>query len=706
MFLRLRRADVLRALALVLLIVVAWCFAQNRLTVRHWKVPLLFFSDGIQVFALEKDAAKGHFLPLLFKTNPQLGAPYPANWNDFPFSEDLLWFAGGVISKFMGLFAAGNFLTLVGHVLAGLSLLIVCRLLRYRWEWGFVGGLAYGLAPYAFWRGLGHLGLTYYWHIPLCLLVCGWCWSRGGLELSGRKFWFAIIVAILAGIQNLYYANPFLQFLVLAGLAQAVRRQPWRKIVAPLVVGAVTVCAVLLMNLDTILYQVTRGLNLEASARTYQAVELYALKPLDLFMPPPTHHLKAARQIAQDYQYHYNKKTLIPGEIFAPYLGLFGITGLLGLAVISIIRISRRPSQSIPIQAGQVLWLLLYSAVGGGNGLLGQLGFNYFRCTNRYSIYILTIVVLFAVKHLSRATRSWSRIKMTAIAPAVAIVILWDQLPKQVSGANISEMNTRISSDRFFAREMEKNLPEHAMIFQVPVMRFPESPPIYQMGDYEHFRPYLHTRELRYSYGDDKGRGTDNWQAQVEQLPASEMIQKLEEYGFSAIYVNRAGYSDRGNKLIDDCAAAGRGRAIQSPAQDLVCVFLNPAPNPVLPPRWPRFGRGWYPEERDNHTNWRWSSGNAELVWSNDTAYPQKLRLSFELGSVGSRTVEIWKDKTLLYRSPELASGKISHSLLLEIPPGNERLLFKTQPAIRVPNSQDTRLLGFALYDFRVERID
>ena len=587
MFFRLRRVDLWRSLVLLLVIAAAWCYAQNRLSLRNWKVPLVFTGDAIEVFALEKDAAEGHYFPIVSKLNPHLGAPYVANWNDFPFTEDLLWFAGGLITKLIGLFAAANLLALLGHMLAGLSLFIVCRVLRYRWHWAFLGGLAYGLAPYAFCRGLGHLGLTYFWHIPLCLLVCGWCWSRRGLEMRGGKFWLAVIIAFLTGIQNLYYTNPFLQFLALAGLTQAVRRQPWRKIVAPFVVGTVTVCAVVLMNLDTVLYQLKHGLNLAASARYYHSVEMYALKPLDLVMPPPSHHLKAAREIAQQYVSDQNKRVLYAGEIFAQYLGLFGIGGLLGLLAVTVTRTSCWPPRSIPIQAGQVLWIILYSAVGGGNGLIGQLGFNYFRCTNRYSIYILAIVLIFAVKHLSRATRSWSSITVVTIAFALAVVILWDQLPKQIPAKQIEAVYEEMSSDRAFAREMERNLPRHAMVFQLPVVKFPESGPIFEMGDYEHFRPYLHTADLRFSYGDDKGRGREDWQFQVQKLPVSEMIAELEEYGFTGIYVNRKGYPDRGKKLIEDCQAAGRVRVIESPAHDLACIFLNPAQHPSFPSRFP-----------------------------------------------------------------------------------------------------------------------
>ena len=54
-------------------------------------------------------------------------------------------------------------------------------------------------------------------------------------------------------------------------------------------------------------------------------------------------------------------------------------------------------------------------------------------------------------------------------------------------------------------------LPPGAMVFQLPVMAFPEVAPAHNLGDYEHFRPYLATRALRFSYGMLKGRSRHRW---------------------------------------------------------------------------------------------------------------------------------------------------------------------------------------------------
>ena len=345
-------------------------------------MPLSIASDGLSLLALEKSAAEGNFQPVVLKFNPHLGAPYRANWNDYPLTEEPLIIAAGLLTRCVGLFVATNFLVLVAHVLAALSFFTVCRVLAYRWQWAFVASLAFSLSHYAFQRGFPHLILTFYWHIPLCLLVCAWSGSRHGLEFHGSKFWLALGIGLITGVQNPYYTNAFLHFLGFAAIAQTVRRQPWQRVVSPLLVGTAAVTGLLLMNLDTLYYQTTHGKNIEAAGRNYQSVEIYSLKPLDLLVPPPDHRSSFARKIAWDYMYDDAKKIQVYGEVFSPYLGVAGIGALLWLGIVCVIRVSRWPSQPIPVHALQTLWLMLYSVMGGINGLLGQAGICLFRCAN------------------------------------------------------------------------------------------------------------------------------------------------------------------------------------------------------------------------------------------------------------------------------------------------------------------------------------
>jgi phosphoglycerol transferase len=281
-------------------------------------------------------------------------------------------------------------------------------------------------------------------------------------------------------------------------------------------------------------------------------LENYGLTLPELFAPPAYHRW---HWWSVFWQTHYSAQSFLAGERDSPYLGFAGTAGLLWLAVPSLFHLLKGQLRCIPTQALQVLWILLYSLVGGINLLIGVFGFILFRATNRYSIVILTIALLFLVRQLSRCC---PRQFVRPVALGLLVLGLWDQLPPSTDRAFVQQ-NARVArSDLHFVSDLEKALPSGSKVFQLPVVDFPESPPIHQMTAYEHFRPYLFSRSLHFSYGSDKGRYREAWQKEIEKMPAAQMAAKLEEFGFDAVLVNRRGYEDRGDGLIAELAATGR----------------------------------------------------------------------------------------------------------------------------------------------------
>lgn len=135
------------------------------------------------------------------------------------------------------------------------------------------------------------------------------------------------------------------------------------------------------------------------------------------------------------------------------------------------------------------------------------------------------------------------------------------------------------------------------------------------MADYEHFRPYLHARSLRFSYGSVKGRTREARQKKVESLGVARGPSTLERYGFSAIWINRKGYPDAGAAVGEQLRTAGRSTVLaENP--EFVCVVLVPSHTPELPPD---FMRGWQELEAGDGQQWRRSSGSAALALQNPT---------------------------------------------------------------------------------------
>jgi phosphoglycerol transferase len=110
-------------------------------------------------------------------------------------------------------------------------------------------------------------------------------------------------------------------------------------------------------------------------------------------------------------------------------------------------------------------------------------------------------------------------------------------------------MKAQFEKDASFIHQIELVTPEQGMIFQLPYVPFPENPPIYNMTEYDHFRGYLHSKHLRWSYGVMRGREGDRWLRSISAKPIPELLDAVSLKGYAGIYVNRTGYPDRAERV-------------------------------------------------------------------------------------------------------------------------------------------------------------
>jgi phosphoglycerol transferase len=474
---------------------------------------------------------------------PQLGAPFTGNWNDFPLTEKPFFTLAGMLANIIGLFAAANLTVLIGQVLAAEAFYLACRVLGANWIWAFAGAVVFAFSHYAFAHGFNHIIIMYYWHVPLGLLVVEWVIRGKGLHFWERNFIYALVIAVIFGIQNQYFCNLFVQLVCLGGLVQVFRRG-WREVLPSAAVAATAVAFFFLMNFNTILYGLIYGPNTEAVVRIYRGLEKYGLKLVDLILPPPDHRFAPFASWSTD---HLANVLLPPGEWPpAQYIGLIGMVALVWLVVLSLRRLAT--GGRAPLETWLIMWVLLYSEVGGLNCIAGSFGAVLFRATSRYSIFIICILLMFAVRQLS-SINFRNRTLIYATALFVVLIAIWDQTPPFVSSDAIAATAQAVASDRHFVEAMEKHLPPNAMIFQVPVADFPESP-VAGNSSYENLRPYLFSNELRFAFGSDKGRPDTQWQVDLQRKPVADAVADLERYGFAAFYINRDAFADQGEGFV------------------------------------------------------------------------------------------------------------------------------------------------------------
>jgi hypothetical protein len=681
---------------LFLLVTLLWCTAYNRWTLDAWRTPLVYEGDAWPVMANAKAFASGEIYPIVPKYPASLGAPFIANWNDYPSPAEGLFAWAGLLAWIFGVFTGANVTVLAGHLLAAGSFYFVSGALGYRRTLGLCGAIIFSMSRYAFARNLSHLGPAYYWHVPLGLLVV---WLAAGAEWTPkdrRKLWLCLIVAVLHGIQDPYFSGLFMQFLVLASVVCAIRRESWSRILFPVGIASVVFATCVVMNLDTFYNRIANGPNSESLVRNYAALETYALKPIELFLPIA--HRFAALEVWTHKA--YLAQAAILGEIGSAYLGIIGIVGFAFLVWSAARAAVLSKSESVPSHFWLILWVLIYSVIGGLNGFLGLFGVILFRSSNRYSIVILAIVLLFLVKRLSGLTRGRRPFPVALLGGIAVLVAFFDQSPRPTKLAVINRVRALVASDRQIVSTLETKLPAQAMVFELPVMGFPEVPPIRAMTDYEHFRPYLQSHSLRFSYGNIKGRTRERWQDEAVRFGTPRLVNTLQRYGFSALLINKKAYEAKGAALLAELAAAGRSEVLCE-SEDLVCIRLNPVPNPILPPE---FDRNWSELEASATENWRWSTGDASIILYNQGPQPREMRLSFLLASLGSRTIQISKDGQELFADSfsDAASSK-SVDLIVQVPPGRSEVRFHTNVVGVPPGNGDERKLAFNVRNFTIE---
>lgn len=582
-----------------------WMSATGRSSLEQLSVPVNYSGDAIGVLGHIKAYASGDILPWLPKEVDKLGAPTGANWTDYP-NEDLLYFAAGMLARAAGFFTGVNLFLVLLQALAGIAFLAVGRSLGYRLSITFAGAVLFTLAPYAFERTLDHLSLAAYFHVPLALFTVLWTMGHapGGPESRPRRqLALAATGAFLAGVLNPYYLAAFgwlMAWVFLGALLSRSRPVLGRSVLMlAIAAGAFTV-----QTLDSLWMFFTHGPNLEAFHRNLKGLDQFGLRLPDLAFPR-THRWEAFETWARS-TYHAVAAGggLERGEAMRAYIGLAGALALGGLLVAGSARLAARQFERISPWYWLALAVIAYGVVGGINYFLGAFGFVMLRGTNRFSIVLAAIALLWLCERAS----VWPRLVRWAVAVAMLTVGVWDQLPR--SGVIVpppEAIRPAVLRDAKFVAEMESTLPAGSMILQVPLKAYPESGFIHRMSDYDHLRPYLHSSRLRFSYGSLKGRGDTEWQLRLATQPPAQIVARAREYGFAAIMVNRNAYVDAARGL-DGALRPLLGAPVATNDDYLLYRIADVPARPALPPMAPglRYKGFSYVERGDGHA-WSWA---------------------------------------------------------------------------------------------------
>ncbi len=501
--------------------------------------PITYSNDGLFAAAVIKAASKFEYLPFMSKAIPSLGAPAGAQWDDYPFNDDVFIFGFGVVARVAGVFAAMNLVFLGACWLAAISMFWVCRRLHFSRSGSMLASILFGFSMFAVARNVSHLGLTLYFSTPLAILLAAWLASRKGIQFKTPKFYASVAICVLLSWSFIYLFIFALELWAVASAAGFLKNASKQRAVVTLTLVFVAFAGALSMNFETVVSRAAFGVNTRAVQRNPADVEKFALKPINLIVPAGSHRFELMRELAVRAQ----KSSLINGEHPSPYLGMVGAVLLLALFAQTLRASAARPRFVMAWASSAAFFIILHS-VGGVGSLLGVFEIYVLRSTNRASIYVLAFAALFGAQMVPRLMRRVPSGVAFVACLALGVFGSWEAVPRPKPLELMRADWQRAAADKQLVEEAERVLPAGTKVFELPVVEFPEGRAVGTVGTYDLFRPYIFSTQLTFSHGDLKGSEESQLKDQAAHLPAAQMIDVLQKLGFGAIYVNLGGFTD------------------------------------------------------------------------------------------------------------------------------------------------------------------
>jgi phosphoglycerol transferase len=549
-----------------------------------FKLPFIYGGDGIftQVY-IKEIVDNGWFL-----NNRFLGAPFGANMYDYPNSDGLILLWVKILSLFtqqVGLIV--NFSFLLTFFLTTATSLYVFRKFGISRKVAVGLSLLYSFLPYHFLRGEAQFSLSFYFQVPLLVMIILWIINGEYVThydmpirirdlCRQKKFILSALICVASSSMGVYYSFFACFFLLVACLVVFVRDKKFSHIIATVILVCVMGLGVMLNIAPSIIYSHNHGTNTEVGRRSPVETEIYGLKIAQMLLPVSGHRIGI---LAKDKAL-YDVKAPLVNENDSASLGVIGSIGFVILIVIVFLGTNIGTNREITVlRQLAVLNLsgILLATIGGFGTLFALIISPQIRGYNRIVVFI-AFLSLFAVgvivDKLINFASQYKRVRLLSfILPIMLLAVgIYDQTTAHFV-PDYSGLRMDYESDASFVHQIEHSVPKNSKIFQLPYVPFPENPPVNNMEDYDLFRGYLHSQDLRWSYGTVKGREGDRWYKDVSQQPLEDMFKTLSVSKFNGIYIDRYGYKDQANKLIADISQHLNEQPIYSNNQRL--VFFN-----------------------------------------------------------------------------------------------------------------------------------
>jgi len=669
-----------------------------------------------------------------YGNNHEVGAPFGQDTSWYPHADHLHLFLVRLIGFASDSpFTVGAVYFMLGFPLAALSMYWLARQRGLNRVGSVVAGVLFSVLP-GHQLKYGHLWLGSYWVVPLGMwlvlrtatgeplfrLKVNWQdpAERGSAFRLNLTTAFCVVCIAIGGI---YYSAFTLLLLAVTLLVRLVatrdRGSVARASLLPITIGSVSLAAVLNVSAG----QDKSTLVSMSSQRGFWQSEQSAGKLMDLILPWIHHRVDAMNYITTAYNSHTT------ATLEQPALGVIPLAGVVALLVIMLSTMVpdrvKPPHPELGILGLLSVVALSFYSIGGLGSFVALFVTPQIRTWSRIFV-IIALFGLLAVGHWVSVLSRRNRILGTLGALALLLIGVLDQTNPAMA-PHYQDLRTEVASLTTFTRSLESKVGPGCSVFQLPIVPFPENPPVHDMTDYAHFRPSLVSSSLSWSYGAIKGTSLADWQLALPQKSTPALLDDLVAAGFCAVEVDRAGYADRGATLAGEFTVL-LGQPIattddnRNVAWDLApqrtsltsrigADQVKAAGDMVLHPVVIYSDQGAYTTEHDDMTPYQWTLGSFTIdVHNFGRATVNGVDLTFSLAAPDAAprrfTVQLPNGSTRVVEVDGGAARQVQ--LVVNAAPGRNAVTITTQSDAVLIGEADRKSVFGKLIDLRASVAD
>lgn len=534
-------------------------------------------SDFLPIFYQIKSLINNDWYPFTGIHSQRLGFPFGADWNDYPMNHSLFY----LIIRFLGFFSKDwafvfNLYWLSTFILTSLTFSYTLKKLNIRTDIAFVFSILFSFMPFHFFR-MGHIWLSSYFMVPLQILVLlrisdnvpvffnkgkntGTFWIRNEKKITTS------IILLLSGWAGIYYAFFFCAILFFVAIGTYFQKKSSRHLLSAFAFIGICFFSVLIDSIPTIVKNIRYGINIGGFHRSFVESEVYGLKIIQMYLPSIHHRVSEIGAFAQRYN---NEAPLITEN----HSSLLGFIGALGLTLLILTLFTERVSPLLKKIAKLNIASILIGTIGGFGTLFAYMISPSIRGYNRISVFIFALSLICIAFILDRVFKKIPYLLSIVLIAAIGVFGIWDQTSDYF---RFSPPVSSYTQYKNFFSSLEKQVGDSA-VYQLPVVDFPDIASYNRMGEYEQLRGYLFTDNTKWSYGNTFGRFENAWlQNRSYQYSQEKFINEIAIVGYKYIYLNRKGFSDNGNQMIDSISKILGSPILESDNHELVLFDINP----------------------------------------------------------------------------------------------------------------------------------